>query len=151
MDANTRSLDCLRCGTPMVFKMRKDFTTDPRSVFFCDEGPELDLYICPKCRKVEFYDCSSVLPEPVPAKTTNPYYVPGNSAHITCPRCKKEHPRNDEICPLCGLPKAYLDSPTEDDTAISAVSEAPEPAEPVKSEKKPLRFKKIWGDKDPWD
>lgn len=137
----------------MVYMMRKDFTSNPTALFFRDDGPELDLYVCPKCRKVEFYACGSTLPESDLKDTPepNPYYVPGDAPVIACPRCKTSHPRNDEMCPLCGLARGYLDIETLPDTSANTSDAPEEPPESAQPEKKPLHFKKHWGSKDPWD
>lgn len=46
---------CPHCNTPMAFLQRKDFTTNPSTLIFREDGPILDLYKCETCRRVEFF------------------------------------------------------------------------------------------------
>lgn len=57
----TRDLDCLRCGIPMVYSGKYKFHEGARvgllgnifEIFLNRES--FDLYLCPKCGKVEFF------------------------------------------------------------------------------------------------
>ncbi|QEC51666.1 hypothetical protein EDD80_102204 [Anseongella ginsenosidimutans] len=57
----TRELDCLRCGIPMIYSGNYRFHEGARmgilgnifEIFLNRES--FDLYLCPKCGKVEFF------------------------------------------------------------------------------------------------
>ncbi|TCO10595.1 hypothetical protein [Natronoflexus pectinivorans] len=63
LDANAgkRNLECLRCGIPLIFGGNYKFYEGTRfgfvsiwtTLFLNRES--FDLYVCPKCGKVEFY------------------------------------------------------------------------------------------------
>jgi RNA polymerase subunit RPABC4/transcription elongation factor Spt4 len=61
-DKEEMPLDCLRCKVTMEFKRNCDFhegTTIGKSAIFFDlttNQISLDLYVCPNCGKVEFFD-----------------------------------------------------------------------------------------------
>ena len=126
-------LDCPRCGTRLRFWRRKDLTTNAASLLFMDEGPLLDLYVCPECRHVECFAAGDDLPgEGIPGSV------------VKCPRCKKEHARSDDVCPLCGLPRAELEGLSGDSVS------SPEP-EPAPDPEKRLHYKGNRHDKNPWE
>jgi Zn finger protein HypA/HybF involved in hydrogenase expression len=59
--AGTREIDCLRCKLPMRFAGNYDFHEGPNlavlgSLFEAFVNREsFDLYLCPRCGKVEFF------------------------------------------------------------------------------------------------
>lgn len=60
-DDNERSLDCLRCHVKMVYSGKYEFHEGMNTGFFgnlfelLQNREAFDLYICPKCGKVEFF------------------------------------------------------------------------------------------------
>jgi len=56
-----REVDCLRCKIPLIFSGKFDFHEGPRigalgNIFELFVNKEkFDLYVCPKCGKVEFF------------------------------------------------------------------------------------------------
>ncbi|MCI2057086.1 MAG: hypothetical protein LKJ86_08075 [Oscillibacter sp.] len=111
-----RTLSCLRCGAEMKFLKRESIQLGEQSFFGGDWGNLLagsltaDFYVCPACRKLEFY-YGGELPqpreeEPTPWGDQEPqtgFYTPGVMEDVKCPRCGKLHPADDDFCPLCGL------------------------------------------------
>ncbi len=55
-------MNCLRCGTPMVFKGCKELQMGKTGLItghwsnILSGSLELNVYLCPNCGKVEFYD-----------------------------------------------------------------------------------------------
>lgn len=112
-----RQLDCLRCGTPMVFLKREDIQLGRYTYFGGDMGNLLagslpvTMYVCPDCGHLELF--TNQRPEPGTSESDGPapgipYYEPGTGAEIKCPRCGRLHPEDDDFCPLCGLPRESL-------------------------------------------
>ena len=56
-----RSIDCMRCGVRLIYSGNYKFHEGHRSGFFGNmfelfvNRESFDLYVCPKCGKVEFY------------------------------------------------------------------------------------------------
>lgn len=56
-----REIDCIRCKIPLIYSGEYKFHEGSRTGFFGDifeafvNREKFDLYICPKCGKVEFY------------------------------------------------------------------------------------------------
>lgn len=141
MEEPKRTLNCLRCGAEMRFRRRKDFTTNAASLLFCDDGPLLDLYACPACGKMELFEAKGAAPPPLRDGETAPLAYETAEDGIVCPQCGKHHDPQDDACPLCGLPREYLEGMTEPPSP---------PPEPPQAEK-PLHYVKRRGDRDPWD
>ncbi|MFW5706496.1 MAG: hypothetical protein ACOC12_01130 [Bacteroidota bacterium] len=63
----SREIDCLRCHIPMMFSGEFKFHEGPKMGFWGNlfelfvNRESFDLYLCPKCGKVEFFS-----PEPPP-------------------------------------------------------------------------------------
>ena len=59
--AGDRELECLRCGTPMMFTKTYKFHEGARTGIWGAIGElavnreTFDLYLCPRCGKVEFF------------------------------------------------------------------------------------------------
>lgn len=140
MEEPKRTLNCLRCGTAMRFRRRKDFTSNAGSLLFCDDGPLLDLYACPACGKVELFDPQFPAAPPSDSGAAPLAYETAEDGSIICPQCGKHHSPQDAACPLCGMPREYLEGGPE----------PPPPPEPPQAEK-PLHYVKRRGDRDPWD
>jgi len=51
---NEVKIECLRCKVPLAFSGNYNFQTVLNLGFF-NNRESFDLYICPKCRKVEFF------------------------------------------------------------------------------------------------
>ena len=49
-----RKIDCLRCHVPMEYKDNFGFQTGMNMGIFTNQE-SFDLYVCPQCRKVEFF------------------------------------------------------------------------------------------------
>ena len=145
MSEGARAVRCLRCGEEMKFRQRKDFTTNAGSLLFCDEGPILDLFVCPGCGKAEFFSPTTPMSAPAPgADKLNAAW--DEFGLVICPQCKKHHPAEDSSCPLCGLPKEALllsEQPSQP-------QEEPERAEP-EAPKKRLHFIRRRDHRDPWE
>lgn len=51
-----KSLNCLRCNTKLIFGSRRNFNRGFNMLDQALREPEIiDLYVCPNCKKVEFY------------------------------------------------------------------------------------------------
>lgn len=145
MSEEARVIPCLRCGGEMKFRQRKDFTTNAGSLLFCDEGPILDLFVCPSCGKAEFFVPVTPIPAPAPeADKLNAEW--DEFGLVICPQCKKHHDAYDSSCPLCGLPREALLLPQQP----KQPPEEPERAEP-ETQKKRLHFVRRRDHKDPWE
>ena len=61
LSENKRQMDCLRCKVPMIFSGEYKFHEGPKigilgNIFEAFINREsFDLYVCPKCGKVEFF------------------------------------------------------------------------------------------------
>ncbi len=89
-----RKLDCLRCGTQMQFIKSEKIQLGQTGWIMGDlpnllsGALEVDIYTCPECAKIEFYQSeqrSSV--EELP--------------QVKCPRCGKLHDFDYPKCPFC--------------------------------------------------
>lgn len=58
---DNREIECLRCKIPLIFSGEYKFHEGAKVGFFGDlleafvNREKFDLYVCPKCEKVEFY------------------------------------------------------------------------------------------------
>lgn len=88
-----RNIDCLRCNAPMEFIMREKIQLGQTGWLLGDlpnllsGAMELDIYSCPRCGKVEFFQ-SDTGPE-------------GSLPQKKCPRCGKTHDFDYPKCPFC--------------------------------------------------
>ncbi len=88
-------LPCIRCGEQMQFLTRERIQLGKTGWILGDlpnliaGALETDIYICPKCNKLEFYAAdASVAGEGLPKKT--------------CPMCGTVHDFDYPKCPKCG-------------------------------------------------
>ena len=97
-----KQLKCLRCGTMMVSmgtekiqKGQATFFTGIWSNIFAG-AIRVELFRCPTCGKLEFFDVSAEYAEydcgekPIPRKT--------------CTACTAEYDGTCDCCPICGHP-----------------------------------------------
>lgn len=153
-DQEKLKLNCPRCQQPMRYWRKKDMSTNAGSLLFYDEGPELELYVCPQCRHVELFAADS---EPLPSITPldknapPPPLVYTDGGLIKCPQCGKEHSRTDPACPLCGLSLETLEGLYPSPDVEPAEAGEPEPAPPEEPKKPLFRFGKDRRHKDPWE
>ena len=121
-------LTCLRCGGPMIQKVRTElqlgeygFLTGHLGNLMSGSLP-VDVWVCPTCRKLEFF-----LPD-------NPEREERKRTMVVCPVCGTEH---DEMvnCPACVL--AGRKPPKE---------KTPEETEAEKEERQKKKRRKL-----PWE
>lgn len=90
-----RSLDCLRCDTKMEFLKRENVQLGKTGWFAGDlsnllsGAMELEIYSCPKCGKVEFF-------QPFDGESTG-----DELPKRTCPKCGRVHDIDYPKCPSC--------------------------------------------------
>lgn len=83
-------MKCSQCSTKMLLYKNEKLQFGERGWFSGVVGSQsggvlpVSVYLCPKCRKVEFY-CQE-----------------GKSPRLPCPHCGKEINLTDTKCPLCG-------------------------------------------------
>lgn len=87
------NIDCLRCGQKMNH-IRTEKLQLGQTGWILGDLPnlfagsmEVDIYSCPKCRKLEFFQADSVQEEGLPQKQ--------------CPKCGKMHDFDYPKCPFC--------------------------------------------------
>ena len=92
------NIECLRCGQKMNY-IRKGKIQLGQTGWLLGDLPnllagamEVDIYTCPKCRKIEFYLANSEEGE-VPQKQ--------------CPNCGKMHDFDYPKCPFCRYDYRY--------------------------------------------
>ena len=93
-------LNCLRCGTPMLFMKRENIQLGKTGWIIGDWGNLLAgaldvlVYSCPNCGKLEFFrgDFGEELPDGEEDRM----------ARITCPACSHEYELDSPKCPYCG-------------------------------------------------
>ena len=86
--------NCIRCNTEMNFFAKEQIQLGKTGWILGDlpnliaGAIEVDIYICPKCQKLEFYATENALPEePLPQKK--------------CPECGAVHDFDYPKCPNC--------------------------------------------------
>ena len=88
-----KKMDCLRCGTEMKFAMREKIQLGEAGFVFRDlshllsGAMSVDVYVCPRCKKIELYSAESLKSEDLPKRT--------------CPECGDEHDFDYPKCPKC--------------------------------------------------
>ena len=88
-----RELNCLRCGERMRYARREKIQLGETGWLSGDWGNlmagamEVDIYSCPKCRKLEFFQADGQQEEGLPQKQ--------------CPKCGKRHDFDYPKCPFC--------------------------------------------------
>ena len=89
-----KELFCLRCGAQMYFAMQQKLQMGKTSWIFGDwpnllaGAMEVEIYTCPKCGKIEFFQAESG-------------EVTGRIAQKKCPNCGQMHDLDDPKCPFC--------------------------------------------------
>ncbi len=110
-----RSLQCLRCGTQMGLVGREKFQLGEHGFFLGDlpnllaGSLELELYGCPKCGKVEFFQPETAVAElredlkDLPPEAGQRIIgVSGDGIpQVRCPACGKCHDFDYPKCPCC--------------------------------------------------
>lgn len=104
-------LNCLRCGTGMRFMGRDKFQRRPDLLlsdltFALAGGMEIDIYFCPKCGKLEFFQPGSdkFAGTADEAKTGSGYLppdAPGGLPRKKCPLCGAVLDFDYGRCPYC--------------------------------------------------
>ena len=91
-----KNIGCLRCGTAMKFVKKENIQLGETGILFRDLSHLLsgslgvDIYVCPKCKKLEFFsDESEELGAELPKRT--------------CPECGDVHDFDYPKCPKCKL------------------------------------------------
>ena len=98
---NEHELKCLRCGVDMAFQRRASLREVDGDWFVAEFRLDVDLYVCPKCGKLEFFKPGI---RGGGGTDSTGYYRPGIGPDVKCSLCGKEHPSDDPYCPLCGTP-----------------------------------------------
>ena len=90
-------MKCLRCESEMKFKIKEKIQLGEMGLLFGDlphllaGSLNVNIYVCPKCKKMEFFDAGSFEDE-------------GNELpQKTCPSCGVRHDFDFPKCPSCGF------------------------------------------------
>ena len=88
------SLNCLRCGAKMRFWGRERLQRSPDLIisgltFALVGGREINIYSCPKCGKLEFFQ-PEVSTDELPQKQCPDYGAVIDFDYGRCPHCKHE-------------------------------------------------------------
>lgn len=90
-----KSLNCLRCGTPMSYVFTENIQLGKTSLLLGD-WPNIwagairaEVYCCPSCGKLEFFT------------TTEDEITSDGTPQVTCPVCGKAHDFDYPRCPFC--------------------------------------------------
>ena len=107
----TNSLNCLRCGAKMRFLGREKLQRSPDLIisdltFALVGGREINIYSCPKCGKLEFFQPGSdkFAGTADEAKTGSDYLppdAPGGLPRKKCPVCGAVLDFDYGRCPHC--------------------------------------------------
>ena len=98
-----REIKCLRCAAPMELLKRESIQLGEHTYFLGDLSHllsgalDVDIYICPECRKVEFFLC-----EPAEYMDTGMRLSEVVRSKTACPHCGKEYDVRLDACPACG-------------------------------------------------
>ena len=90
-----KHLDCLRCHVPLEFIRTEQLQLGQTGWLLGDlpnllhGAMEVDIYACPNCGKLEFYQAAAEQHE-----------LP----QVKCPRCGKLHDFDYPKCPFCKYP-----------------------------------------------
>ncbi|MBQ7290852.1 MAG: hypothetical protein IJW76_03890 [Clostridia bacterium] len=90
-------MKCLRCESEMNFKIKEKIQLGEMGLLLGDlphlfaGALNVDIYVCPKCKKMEFFDAGSFEADAdgIPKKT--------------CPACGVRHDFDFPKCPSCGF------------------------------------------------
>ncbi len=89
-----KKINCLRCDAPMHFLKTESIQLGQTGWILGDlpnlmaGSLEVDIYACPKCGKIEFFQSSEASDEP-------------QIAQKRCPVCGKMHDIDYPKCPFC--------------------------------------------------
>ena len=89
-----RELDCLRCSIPMKYVMKDKIQLGEASLLLGDlfnllsGAIEVEIYCCPQCGKIEFFNSEM-------------FEIEMDIAKTTCPQCNKLHDIDFPKCPFC--------------------------------------------------
>lgn len=95
-----KKLHCLRCNSEMEYAGREKFQMGETGLLFgtlsnlIAGALEVDLYLCQKCGKLEFY-------APVISESEREGYSHCNVPQKRCPNCGKMHDFDFPKCPYC--------------------------------------------------
>jgi len=92
------NLNCLRCQEPMRFRSRERIQLGKTGWLLGDlpnllsGALETDIYICPRCRKLEFYsECTELQSDTLPQKTCPVCGAIHDFDYPKCPKCKYDY------------------------------------------------------------
>ena len=94
-----KDMKCLRCGEDMQFFTKENLQLGKTGWILGDlpnllaGALEVDIYICPACRKLEFYaaDINAEENEGLPTKTCPVCGTVHDFDYPKCPKCKHEY------------------------------------------------------------
>lgn len=104
------ALKCLRCGTDMEFAGREQFQLGEESGYsgilavMTAESLRMDIYKCPACGKIEFFEPH---PRNVPASAPK--------TNWTCAECGTYNLGRVQNCQGCGVTRAWSDAQKENE------------------------------------
>lgn len=126
--------NCLRCGCEMRYISREFIRLSPQTLLdsLAVENLEADIYVCPNCRKIDFFATDCLVPSPVDESAET----------VTCASCGRQHVYGAESCPYCG--RKYIRCPQCDKLHDAYVSFCPN----CRYEYRKSRKKK---EKEPWE
>ena len=90
-----KTMDCLRCGTPMRFRGAEELQLGKAGLFLGNLSNVFSgalnvvIYECPRCGKLEFFSPDSERAD-------------GDTPQRTCPSCGFTHDFDWYKCPKCG-------------------------------------------------
>lgn len=88
-------IKCLRCNSDMQFLSREFIRLGPQSILdaIALESLETDVYVCPLCRKLEFFATECLVPSRAEHDDC--------AEEVTCPGCLRKHEYGLMSCPYC--------------------------------------------------
>lgn len=102
-----KRLECLRCGTQMRFMGAEKVQLGKMGWLsgnwdnLVSGALKTNIYVCPKCRKLEFYlDYEN--DEQPDMSDDGEYELPPELSVIVCPKCGAVHGQELSECPKCG-------------------------------------------------
>ncbi|MBQ6420845.1 MAG: hypothetical protein IJT27_04690 [Clostridia bacterium] len=103
-------MHCLRCGKKMLFLKKEDIQLGKQSLLhnwnhILHGTLDVEIYVCPRCGKLEFYMPSSVLLE---ADLSEQPARPNEIIGFRCDSCGRMVPKDNKFCPGCGESGAAL-------------------------------------------
>ena len=93
-----REINCLRCGAEMKFVGKERIQLGETGFFFRDLSHLLsgslgvDIYVCPECKKLEFFASDEDLADDeLPKRTCPNCHDVHDFDYPKCPKCKYEY------------------------------------------------------------